>query len=271
MYPILRPPLGVEFPNPEVDAGADIYAAVEALLNEAIIDFNKTEKAPPSNDLFYGGDEAKWIRLINTLKLKLYVQSRLVDNSVASKIDAIVASGDYITSAADDFQMQWSSTSTNPDSRHPEFGPNFDNGTAEYMNTTFMYWMADEKAVRDPRIRYYFYRQVDVNTTNVNEQSCITQFPPAHYELEDIFCNFSNEGFWGRVHGDANGIPPDRGKRTTFGLYPVGGLFDDDSFQTITSRNISTQGAGISPFLLASYVDFYARRVRSNNWSFWGC
>ncbi len=245
-----------DFPNPNVDSGSDIYVALEALLDEAIVDFGKSEKTLPANDLYYGGDESKWIKLANSLKLKMYVQTRLVDGSAPGKINAIITDGNYITSKADDFQFQYSSTNNNPDSRHPEFGPNFDNGTSEYMNTTFMYWMIEEKSLRDPRWRYYFYRQSSANTTDVNEQSCITQFPPVHFGPEDIFCNFSNEGFWGRIHGNSDGIPPDGGKRTTFGLYPVGGLFDDNSTTTITSRNISTQGAGITPILLASYIDF---------------
>lgn len=247
---------GTEFPNPNVDSGETIYDAMFHLLEEAEADFNRSEVNLPSNDLFYGGDESKWIKFINTLRLKMLIQTRLVDSSVASKINAIIAEGNYIASAEDDFQMQWSSTDNNPDSRHPDFGVNFDNGTSDYMSTSFMYWLVAEKGMKDPRTRYYFYRQTGVNTTDPNEQSCVTQFPPAHFGPQDIFCNFSNEGYWGRVHFDANGIPPDRGLRTTFGVYPVGGLFDDDSFSTITSRNIGLQGAGISPILLSSYVDF---------------
>ncbi|WP_232520971.1 SusD/RagB family nutrient-binding outer membrane lipoprotein [Flagellimonas nanhaiensis] len=247
---------GVNFPNPVPDPGAEIYANMLSLLDEAITDFSKDEVALPSNDRFYGGDEDKWIRLANTVKLKLYLQTRLVDNTVAAKINEILSSGNYIQNEDDDFQIEWSSNDTQPDSRHPEFGPNFDNGTGEYMNTTYMYWMVEEKGIQDPRWRYYFYRQSSENTTDVNEQSCITQSPPPHFGPNDIWCNFSNEGFWGRVHGDADGIPPDRGLRTTFGLYPVGGLFDDNSAQTITNRNIGLQGAGISPVLLSSYVDF---------------
>jgi hypothetical protein len=247
---------GINFPNPKVDAGAEIYSKMEILLNDAIADFNKDERALPKNDRFYDGDEELWIRFANSLKLKLYLQTRLVDSSVGPKINNIIASGNYIQTTVQDFEAKWSSNDNNPDSRHPEFGPNFDNGTAEYMNTTYMYWMVEEKGFVDPRTRYYFYRQVGENTTDPNEQACITQSPPAHFGPNDVFCNFSNEGYWGRIHGDADGIPPDRAKRTAFGLYPVGGLFDDDSFSTITGRNISTQGAGITPILLSSYIDF---------------
>ncbi len=247
---------GTEFPNPNVDSGADVYNAVLNLLDEAIADFNKDEVSKPASDLFYDADEGKWIKLANTLKLKIYVQTRLVDGEAASKINAIVNGGNYITSSSDDFVAQYSSVDNNPDSRHPEFGPNFDNGTAEYMNTNFMYWLVEEKGIEDPRWRYYFYRQTLQNTTDVNEQSCITKFKPEHYGPNDVFCNFSDAGFWGRDHGNADGIPPDRGVRTAFGQYPVGGRFDDNSGQTIIDRNIGLQGAGISPIMLASFVDF---------------
>ena len=247
---------GVNFPNPKLDPGEEIYSKMLLLLDEALVDFAKEETALPTSDRFYNGNEESWVKLTNTLKLKILLQTRLVDSNVASQINQIVADGNYITDSVDDFEVKWSTNDNNPDSRHPEFGPNFDNGTAEYMNTTYMYWMIEEKGIEDPRWRYYFYRQVSENTEDVNEQSCITQFPPSHYGPEDIWCNFSNEGFWGRVHGDADGIPPDNGLRTTFGLYPVGGLFDDNSATTITGRNIGLQGAGISPIMLSSYVDF---------------
>ena len=44
--------------------------------------------------------------------------------------------------------------------------------------------------------------------------------------------------------------------RATWGVYPVGGQFDDNSFTSIPDRNIGTKGAGIEPILLSSYVDF---------------
>ncbi len=253
----------LEFENPKLDSGAEIYTKMEALLNEAIVDFEKEEFAKPSNDLFYGGDEDKWIKLANTLKLRIYVQTRLVDANAASKINTLIAADNFIKEEADDFQFQFSSVDNNPDSRHPEFSLNFDNGTGEYMSTSYMKWMVadDDKTYEDPRWRYYFYRQTDVNTNDPNEQSCITQSEPPHFTSEDIFCNIQNSktglsGFWGRIHGDADGIPPDRALRTAYGAYPVGAQPDDDSTKSITGRTIGLRGAGISPIMLSSFVDF---------------
>ncbi|MDX1543592.1 MAG: SusD/RagB family nutrient-binding outer membrane lipoprotein [Christiangramia sp.] len=258
---------GVNFSNPNVTPGAEIYAAMETLLDEAIADFEKDEISLPANDLYYGGDEDKWIALANTLKLKMYVQTRLVDNSAASKIDAIISSGDYIDETSEDFEFQYSSVDANPDSRHPVFADNFDVAAdvADYMSNSYMYYLVFEQPLPDPRTRYYFYRQQLTMTTNEQEAECINEEPPNHYDLEKYpFCYAGNydgttdptAGYWGRDHGDNDGIPPDGGKRTTWGVYPVGGQFDADQGDPVSGRDIGLQGAGISPIMLASYVDF---------------
>jgi len=52
--------LGAGNTNPKIDKGADVYAKVLALLDDAIADFNKTGASAPTNDLFYGGSTANW-------------------------------------------------------------------------------------------------------------------------------------------------------------------------------------------------------------------
>jgi hypothetical protein len=68
------------------------------------------------------------------------------------------------------------------------------------------------------------------------------------------FC-YPDNGYWGRDHGNAEGIPPDNFKRAVTGVYPSGGKFDDDDFSAI-GLGIGGQGAGITPIMLASWVDF---------------
>ena len=257
-------------PNPSRDPGDQTYGAMLTLLDDAIANLNKTSAISYNTDLFYGGDSSKWIKLANTLKLKLYVQSRLlssgessiVNSSVSTAgINAIIASGNYITSAADDFQFTYSTNDVNPDSRHPYFSRNFDDGGSitDYMSNHVMNEMnagVDDKTVIDPRLRYYVYRQGSVNADNANDQDCFGTLPPAHYGFSIPFCTTDFPGYWGRDHGDDGGIPPDTGFRATWGVYPVGGVFDDNSYEVIASRSVGTSGAGISPIMLASYVDF---------------
>jgi hypothetical protein len=247
--------------NPVADSGASIYTNMLSLIDSAISNLNAEETRLPTKDFYYGGDESKWIKFANTLKLKIYVQSRLVNEAESiSGINAILASGNYIQSSNDDFQFDFSTADTNPDSRHPIFARNFQEGTgsSDYMSNTYMNYMVNDTENEDPRKRHYFYRQRSFNAVNTVEQSCYGGLPPAHIGFTNIYCNLGEDapGYWGRDHGYDFGIPPDTNIRTAWGLYPVGGNFDDESFTPIVDRTISTKGAGIEPIMLSSFVDF---------------
>jgi hypothetical protein len=250
--------------SPKPDSGASIYAAAEALLDQAIVNFNATTPALqlPTTDLYYNKDWTKWVKLANTLKMKIYVQSRLVDANAMTKFNAIVTAGNFISSSADDFQFKWSTTNANPDSRHPLFVETYTvSGVndAGYQSNWLMNIMKNEKSIQDPRMRYYFYRQV--NDTPVNEQDirCSVEPAPTHYITGNhVYCRIANnQGYWGRDHGNDEGTPNDRSKRTAAGVYPAGGRFDGNNFAAIASQTVGGQGAGITPILLASTVDFW--------------
>lgn len=249
--------------SPVVDSGADIYAQVEALLNSAIANFNKDESFLPTNDLFYNGDESKWIKFVNTLKLKLYVQTRLVDSSVPSKINDIVNSGNYIQDSSEDFKFQFGTNIAAPDSRHPWFVANYGSGAGpsagRYMSNWFANTLVRNQPTRDPRLRYYYVRQTeDFSDATIQSKPCVQEGVPTHYSSEDPFCTVA-PGFWGRDHGDADGIPPDAAFRTSEGVYPQGGKFDDNSFTNLASTAAPTfglAGAGIHPIMMSSFPQF---------------
>ena len=256
--PYTEAAMGSENLNPVPDSGASVYDDALQLLDEAIANFQK-ESVKPALDLYYNNNYTKWIKAANTLKMRLYLQRRLVDPNAVNSINAILNSGNYISSTADDFQFSWPATSaTQPDTRHPRYGLNYTpTGGNDYMSNWFMNYMM---VTNDPRIRYYFYRQTDaVPGAEIpgNEQllQCSVQPAPPHYIAGGFtFCYLGN-GYWGRDHGDTDGIPPDGLLRTTFGVYPAGGKFDDDSFSAITS-GAGGGGKGITPILTASWVDF---------------
>jgi hypothetical protein len=121
-----------------------------------------------------------------------------------------------------------------------------------------MHHLTVEKGFDDPRVRYYMYRQVLTNTTNVDEQECVSQIAPPHYLVGNYpYCNpAGNKGYWGRDHLDPDGIPPDGLKRTAYGVYPAGGRFDNSSGAPVNNPALGNKGAGIHPIMLAAYVDF---------------
>lgn len=193
----------------------------------------------------------------------MYIQARLVDNGSIAKFNAIANSGNYIQEG-DDFEFNWGVSVTNPDSRHPAFRNNYTPSGVEagYQSNWLLNTMRNEKSVIDPRIRYYFYRQV--NDVPINEQDlrCSVEPIPPHYATNNqIYCIIeNNDGYWGRDHGNAEGIPNDRQKRTAVGLYPAGGRFDGNNFVAIggaSAPNFGARGYGITPILLGSTVDFW--------------
>lgn len=235
------------FPQPNLDSGESIYEAMYEQLNDAIINLNATGSVTPE-DLYFDGDLNKWIKLANTLKVKMYVQSKLVGTPGAvSDINNILASGDYISSSDDDFVINFGTSVTNPDNRHPWFvGAYQVNAGGQYMSNDFMNTLLNDKAVIDPRLPYYIYRQVGTDPTG--------DLLPCEDESGFQYCYVGN-GYWGRDHSDDEGIPNDGELRATYGIYPGGGAYDDGSF-IVTRDSQNLGGAGIHPMILSSFTKF---------------
>jgi hypothetical protein len=70
---------GNEFPQPLLDAQADIYAALQTLLDGAITDLQSGEGAVGDLDLSLGGDPDAWVGVANTLKARLYLHTAEVN------------------------------------------------------------------------------------------------------------------------------------------------------------------------------------------------
>ncbi|WP_019990136.1 SusD/RagB family nutrient-binding outer membrane lipoprotein [Rudanella lutea] len=243
--------------NPKIDGGAAIYTAALADLDEAIKNFSATSKGGATGDLFYGGTPDSWIRVANTIKLKMLLNRRLIDKAgTTSAINALITGDKLISTAAQNFSFKFGSNLTNPDTRHPRYAGQYSpTGGGDYQSNSYMGVMHDSKGFPDPRIRYYFYRQVTRNTADVNELRCITNQKPAHYGPNDVFCLPTMIGYWGRDHLSNEGIPPDGLRRTAWGLYPAGGLFDNDAGRPV-SLGAGAGGAGIHPIMMRSFVDF---------------
>jgi hypothetical protein len=244
--------------SPKTDEGAAIYASALKLLDEASAHFTAATSSGTPNDYFYGRNYTRWNKFVNTLKLKYYLNTRLVDaNASKTAINALI-SANALIGTGDDFVFRFGTTAADPDSRHPKFAGQYTAGGGDYQSTDFMHHLTVEKGFDDPRVRYYLYRQVLTNTTNVDEQECISQIAPPHYLVGNYcYCNpAGNKGYWGRDHLDPDGIPPDGLKRTAFGVFPSGGRFDNSSGQPVANPALGMKGAGIHPIMLAAYVDF---------------
>jgi hypothetical protein len=313
--------------NPALDNSADLYTKALELLDSAKLDLttNSTTSAPPGYlspiapdifDLYYGNGAAsatttftKWVRLANTIKLKIYLNLRLTDpTGAAAGINALLAdntaTGGLIgytpahavnaTGQAENFIFRYGLTTADPDARHPSFVGQYPNGGGDYQSNWLIWHMlhgydaVQNGAPGDPRMRFYFYRQVLVNSTSTNDIRCLSESLPSHYpnstgtividntiagrppmgvgatnptnDPTDVawdrtFCYPSSVGYWGRDHIDPQGIPPDGLLRTAYGPYPVGGRFDANNGAGV-SAGVGMRGAGFEPIMMRAYVNF---------------
>jgi len=260
--------------NPVADSGASVYAVALGLLDSAIANFNSEALGEPRwtssvTDPFYDGDWTAWTKAANTLKMNAYMNTRNVDGSSVANFNAIVASGNYIATTADDMQFKWGTLAVQPDSRHPRYRSNYTStGGGSYMSNSLMdymrggpnggYSIGAGEFYADPRIMFYYHRQTNPTPGidgDANEEvlECGLQNAPAHY-TGYVFCA-NPQGWWGRDHGNDNGIPPDGFLRTLAGVYPAGGKLDDWSYGGQTD-GAGNAGNGVTPILLASWQDF---------------
>ena len=253
---------GIDNLSPPAKPGDVVYAEAEALLNEAIAELaSNTAAAPAANIMFSTAEE--WITAANTLLLRSAVNRRDM-----GAFNAIISGGDFIDNSGEDWEFEYGPNRANPDSRHPFYVDSWEAADGDYQSNWLMWAMSEEKGLIDPRIRGYFYRQVaTVPLDNLNRFDCIfsvlpePEFTPQWYldcDEDMPYCVGSlSQGYYGRDHGNGNGIPPDGDIRAVYGVYPGGGKFDNNTFSG--TQNLGTDGAlgaGIHPILPSFMIDF---------------
>jgi len=97
--------------TPKYDTQEQIYARVQTLLDEAIVDLNATTSAlsPGAEDLIFGGDRAKWRRAAWSLKARYAMHlSKRNSAQAATQVLQFLASG--MQSSTDDMQLFFGAT-----------------------------------------------------------------------------------------------------------------------------------------------------------------
>ena len=270
-----------EFSAPNLDSGPEVYAAAFGLLNEAEALLAGSPADLGAQDLFYSGDTSKWIKLLNSIRLRSYKNT-----GDTAAFNAVIAGGDFISDSADDFQLNYGSSELQPDDRHPVYATNYTpSGARGYRSNDLMSKMLSSD---DPRIRYYFYRQVGATPgadapADEESISCSLFAPPPHYD-GFVYCAVE-KGYWGRSHGNDEGGPPDTFLKAAAGVYPTAGKFDADLFRNgsvvedapgsfvfeydedddTVGLGLGGGGAGLEPIILASYVEFWRGEMSTND------
>lgn len=237
-----------EIEQPNVDPGAEVYREALELLDEATTFLNTSTINLPTSDFYYNADTSKWINLVNTLKIRAYTNLALSSPAEsATAINAILSQGVIIDQIDEDFNFSYTQTGPPVESRHPFFTGNYlAGGATTYQSNYLVYLLKDSKALEDPRLDYYLYRQT---STDPEGQELPCEGNPSY-----DYC-YLGDGYWARDHADNEGLPADGILRTTYGIYPGGGAFDDEQFvSAVNSSNAG--GAGIQPIFNSSFTHF---------------
>ncbi|PXX25235.1 SusD/RagB family nutrient-binding outer membrane lipoprotein [Arenibacter sp. ARW7G5Y1] len=240
--------------SPVFDDQQDIYQNALTLIDEGIANINSGQGVNPgTQDLFYGGSIAQWTRFANTLKLKLYNEIRLSSLFDAGKLSTLVASDNFMSGIADDFEYPYSTTQSPSDERNPLYTDSYLTGQATHYASPWFYeilqgWNPNiHNGVADPRLPYYFFNQLTPGELPPDVGDPTTGDPKADYWDR-------NTGFHTIRFGSvsANRDFASRNSSTYPGIYPAGGKYDDGQGGAADTN----AGTGAAPHRILTYHEF---------------
>lgn len=227
---------------PVLDKSQAVYNSLFALVDDAIGNLSDAGAPnllkPTSDDLIYNGDKNKWIRMGNTLKLKLLVQSRKAKSEITGwneKLSALLTENNLMKSG-EDFEFKHTKKD-NPDERHPAYVDEYLGGQSTYFLSPWLYETMSGMnlnvkqnpfaGISDPRVPYYWVNQIKAdgeaqNTTDYRNGAFVSIF---------FASNSSSSGNDQRVTS------------TFIGIYPCGGKYDDGS----AGKCDKSVGTGVAP------------------------
>lgn len=230
--------------QPAFDDDATIYPKLLTLLDEGIADIKSTTAKNPSkpgaNDVIFKGVTANWIKAANTIKLKLYTQMRKVQN-VGPQVTALLASpATLINATAESFLLPYGPLLATDD-RNQGFGDYIATQRSNHVSPWFYEILKGlnpniNTGVADPRLKYYIYNQLKAGAVAAQSN---TEYRDGPF----ISIYFGSTGPY-RDGNQQNSI-------SLFGIYPVGGRYDDALGGTAGAAS----GSGAAPYRFITYAD----------------
>jgi hypothetical protein len=103
--------VNADIATPKLDGQAAVYAAAQALLDEAIADLQSgTGASPGAVDFAFGGNAARWTAVARTIKARFFLH--WAEGTAANYANAITQANQGITTAAGDWRATHSNAAT---------------------------------------------------------------------------------------------------------------------------------------------------------------
>ncbi len=139
---------------PKYDSGADVYAGILSQLDEAISKAsNNTNQSTATSFLIPNGTAADWIKVANSLKLRILMREHGVVN-VSSQLSSLISENNFITS-----DVQWAGCWSNASGKaNPFYGEEFADYGAQKNAILNCAVEVAMRAYGDNRMPVYFTR-----------------------------------------------------------------------------------------------------------------
>ncbi len=231
---------GIKYPK--YDEGKDIYPQLITMLDDAIANLEDTGATnlnkPGADDVVYGGKVDLWIKAANSIKFKLLLEQRKIKD-VKAALTALIASNKLISTTAESLMIPFGPNGATDD-RNPGFGEYYASQRTMHVSPWLYEIMKGYNknimtSNSDPRVPYYFYNQIKASAD-----------PMTDIEYRDggfVSIYFGSQGA-SRAKNNQNSV-------SLFGIYPVGGRYDDGQGGTATANS----GTGAAPYRMITYSD----------------
>ncbi len=203
--PYTEASLGSENLTPAFESQESIYASINSLLDQAIVELsadNGSEFSPTSTgDIAYGGDVEKWLKAAYTLKARYAMHLSEVDQQTAATT-ALLNLENGFDSNEDDLQIFFDERTLNPWHSREVLAPNTGNvhdkigdQLVSYMNGS-IYPFESGLITIDPRLAVY----ADVEGEEGDPyRGYVTGGNGISSDGEDANTDFADEGFYTSV------------------------------------------------------------------------
>jgi hypothetical protein len=190
---------GLEFIRPKYDDGKLVYEESMKQLDSAIVLFKKsatTGEINPTIDIVFGGNTTKWVKFVNSLKLRYLIhQVNRSDRAayITAEIAKITAEGSGFLGTGEDAAVSPGFTQDKPNAFYNAYGFNIAGNQA----TDF--WRANKISIEllklnaDPRLGYFYKPAVAALPANPKEPFITTA--PLEFRGNEYGRSIDNSNF----------------------------------------------------------------------------
>jgi hypothetical protein len=260
---------------PKFDQQKDVLNGCLTMLDQAIADIKETDKGIQApNDLYYGGNMARWKKFANSLKLRILFSMVDADPSKGAEIGKLMATNNFISSVDDNMQFKYFNQ---PGRQNPRFS-----FTAIFRGGVQQDWYCAKPVfdllvtLKDPRIPYFYQKGPDAaanefialeSTETFTTKSALVNLNLLRPELPEVSFSYSEQLLF-EAEAIAKGYAPGgmdaatakfrkgvEESQKSFGVPAVEALQYANSLPALTSANFGKQLAE------QQYLDLFMRPI----------